>query len=383
MDMEIPPHLRNHPAVQDVVEALHQDNRQGDEEPPADPAPEPAPGPAPRAPAPQVRHDRPDREEQRAMPSFKMPQFDPERVERFFQEADDRFLALGIYHPVLKYTAITPFLPTQLMEAVASRHDEIIQAEDRYEALRRAVIEYSFRPYWARQHAMDTLPSVSDSMSPSQLMLRIIALKGSGHNYCESLQYQFMKRLPPHLFEKFKDKQWETADPMKFAHLVERSWAPHMAGPVYASIPHPGLANMAPTTSTSGPLPSAQPASGTQPTVAQVSEDREEQTNVLDVLRPLVAAIQAGRRGSANRGAWQGNRGNQRGGRRGGQGGQFQSNNNNNGQNQGQSGNRATNTEWCYFHQRFGSSASNCRPPCSYNQRTSALVRTLQPYETL
>lgn len=369
--------LRNDPAVQDVVHALHEDHLRAigelvdDRPPPQRPA---------AAAAPPERRDRPDREEQRAMPAFKMPAFDPERVERFFEEADDRFLALGIYHPSLKYTAITPFLPTQMMEAVASRHAEIAQAQDRYEALRHAVIEYSFRPPWARHHAIDQLPSVSSSLTPSQLMLKIIALKGAGHPFCEGFQYQFLKRLPGHLFEKFKDKQWEVADPMKFAHLVERSWAPHMAGPTYAAIPHPGFHNPASSASVNQPPTTA--TTGSQPTVAQVVEERDagEPQDVLDVLRPLVAAIQAGRRGAFNgRGSGRGNRNNGRGG---GNRQQGQGSFNNNSSNQ-QNRNRANNSEYCYFHQRFGASATNCRPPCSYNQRTTASVRTLQQYDNL
>lgn len=322
------------------------------------------------------------------MPAFKMPPFDPERAERFFQEADDRFLALGIYHPSLRYTAITPFLPAQLMESVASRHEELAQADDRYEALKRVVLDYSFRPFWARQHAMDSLPSVSASLSPTQLMLRIIALKGTGHPFCEGPQYQFLKRLPAQLFEKFKDKPWDLADPMKFAHLVERSWAPHMAGPHYAAIPHPGLSSGT-ATATAGTLPTATTSSSTTSSaVAQISEERDE-TDVLDVLRPLVAAIQAGRRGSNNnRGSWRGGRGNRGRGRQSGQFGNSGNAGNNGNQqaagNQGQNQtrNRSGNDEWCYFHQRFGASATNCRPPCAYNQRTTAMVRTLQPYES-
>lgn len=393
--------LRNHPAVRDVVEALHDDHQREEDqilalEDPDEQRPDGAaqpgrgenrrqPEPAPLGRRPNL--DRPDREEQRAMPAFKMPAFDPERAERFFQEADDRFLALGIYHPSLRYTAITPFLPAQLMESVASRHDELAQADDRYEALKRAVLDYSFRPFWARQHAMDSLPSVSASLSPSQLMLRLIALKGTGHPFCEGPQYQFLKRLPAQLFEKFKDKPWDLNDPMKFAHLVERSWAPHMSGPHYAAIPHPGLTS-GPTTATSGTLPTSTASGAVPAAVAQVSEERENETDVLDVLRPLVAAIQAGRRGSNNRGSWRGGRGNRgRGGRQSGQPGSGNNFGNNanqqvlGGQGQKQSRNRTGNDEWCYFHQPFGSSATNCRPPCAYNQRTTAMVRTLQPYE--
>lgn len=312
------------------------------------------------------------------MAAFKMPDFDPERVERFFDEADDRFLALGIYHHSLKYTAITPFLPAQMLEAVVTRHSDMARSTDRYEALRAAVIEYSFRPAWARHHTIDNLPSVSSSLSPSKLMLRIIALKGTGHPYCDAYHYQFLKRLPGPLFEKFKDKPWEESDPMKFAHLVERSWSQHMAGPAYASIPMPGSHN---STNAGATAPSSSTSNGTgNPTVAQVTEEREtasEPQDVLDVLRPLVAAIQAGRRGgtSNRRGSWRGSRGQGRGG-----GGNRQSNFNQPQQNQAAQG-RSNNNDWCYFHQRFGTAATNCRPPCAYNQRTTGNVRTLQHFD--
>lgn len=315
------------------------------------------------------------------MPAFKMPAFEPDRVERFFEEADDRFLALGIYHPSLKYTAITPYLPSQLLEAISTRHAEIARAGDRYEALRAAVVEYSYRPHWACHYALDVLPSVNASLSPSQLMLRIIALKGSGHPFCDSYRYQFLKRLPMHLFEKFKDKEWDASDPMKFAHLVERSWAPHMAGPTYAAIPSPGYHSNTTTSSSATP----NPAPGTGAAVAQVAtEQQEEPQDVLDILRPLVAAIQAGRRGSGGfRGSWRGNRGGQRGGSRPQQpASNNQAQGQNQGQNQGQQQqNRPNNNEWCYFHQRFGAQATNCRPPCSYNQRSTGNIRTLQAFD--
>lgn len=326
------------------------------------------------------------------MAAFQMPQFDPERVERFFEQADDRFLALGIYHPTLKYTALTPYLPGQLLEAVATRHAEFAQSGDRYEALRRAVIEYSYRPFWARHHAIDALPSVSAALSPSQLMLRIIALKGPEHPFCPAYRYQFLKRLPTHLFEKHKDKDWDPNDPMKFAHNVERSWAPHMAGPTYHTVPAPGHQgsangapqNRAPPSGAAGPTP--QSASVAQ--VEETSEPPSEHQEMLEVLRPLVAALQSSRRGNSSnrrgnsrRGNYPQGRGNNFGNNNFRPANQNQGNQNQGNRNQGGGGNRANDSEWCYFHQRFGANATNCRPPCAYNQRTQDTVRTLQ-YES-
>lgn len=318
------------------------------------------------------------------MASFKMPEFDPERVERFFDQADDRFLALGIYHPVLKYTALTPYLPGPLLEAVATRHAEFARSEDRYEALRLAVVEYTYRPFWAQHHAVDALPSVSASMSPSQLMLKLIALKGPDHEFCDAFRYQFLKRLPTHLFEKHKDKEWDRRDPIKFAHMVERHWAPTMAGPTYHTVPAPGHHGSTNGAASGRPVPPGAPGQPT--TVAQVEEEdpASEHQEMLDVLRPLVAALQTARRGgqSNRRGSRRGNfsQGRNNNGNNFRQGGQQQNQQTNNqAGNQGQ--NRANNSEWCYFHQRFGNNATNCRPPCAYNQRTSGNVRTLQ-YET-
>lgn len=375
-------------AVRDVVEAVHNAHgRANSRERPADAnvppnnapppnanvppaAPDPgrpagnAPAAAnlPRDPRPGNPADRPGLEEQRAVGAFKVPPLDLGRVDRFFMLAEDRFLALGIYHPNLRYSCVMEYLPPQLLELVAARHEEISASPDRYLALKTAVLAYTYRPYWARMQALDALPNVG-TMSPTQLLCKILALKTVGEPFTDSLRYQFLKRLPGPLYEKYKNKDWDQADPMQFAVRVEADWSPHQAGPSSA----PASTSMPPSAANSGP-PGAV-------AVAQVDEAEAEANPAIDAFwRPMVAAFQASRRGSNQGGRGRGNR-QGRGQNRGG-GNSF---NRPPAQQGASSGNsrapaapgRTSNENWCYFHQRFGRDAYSCRPPCTYDQRVA------------
>lgn len=295
------------------------------------------------------------------MGAFKIPPFDPERVDRFFCLAEDRFIALGIYHHLLKYSCVVEYLPPHLLELVQSQYEQISAAPDRYEAVKAAIRAYTLRPFWGRMNAIDALPSVG-TMSPTQLMCKIVALKTPGQAFEDSLRYQFLKRLPAPLFERFKNKPWDLHDPMQFAVKVEEDWVVGMHGLKMPPCPLP----------TAGATSAAGEATATHATVSQVEEDAAGE----DLLKPMIAAFQAMRK--VNRGNA---RGRGRGQGRGGRGGNTappetafrgESSRGSGGQGQGQGqGGRAAPANWCFFHQRFGRDAYSCRPPCSYDQRTA------------
>lgn len=306
---------------------------------------------------------RPDREEQRAVGAFKVPPLDLERVDRFFSLAEHRFLALGIYHPDLRYSCVLEYLPANLIDLLATRETEIAASPDRYIALKETVLNYTRRPFWARMQLTDTLPAVSSSMSPTQLMCKLVAIKNPSDPFNELWRHQFLRRLPLPLFEKRKDKDWDDSDPMKFAVQTEASWSPNMA-PVAL-----------PTA-----LPSAAPGIITTPAtsaaVAQVETetdpDRPVTTNdIVELLKPLVAAVQPKRGSGASRSRGRGNSGryNGRGNFNNNNYGNFNSGNGNSNSNFSNRG-RSASDSWCYYHQRYGNNATNCRPPCTYNQRT-------------
>lgn len=296
------------------------------------------------APGPGHDHnmERPPRDEQRAVGAFKVPAFDPNRADRFFNLAEDRFIALGIYHHALKYSCVVEYLPPHLLELVQTKHEEIAASRDRYLAVKTAVLAYTLRPFWTRMNAIETLPSVG-SISPTQLMCKIIGLRTPGEPFHDMLRYMFLRRLPGPLFEKYKNHPVDPKDPMQLAVRVEQDWTAGMNGPKINVTPLPSAAATAPDTP---PPPAA---------VAQIEEESPSE----EFWRPMVAAMQAMRRGVGGRGSNRGRGRGQRGGRGGGNnnGDQLARGDNRGGApNQSQAG-RTAPAGWCFFHQRFGKDA--------------------------
>lgn len=157
----------------------------------------------------QILHvptQRPPKEEQRAVAAFKVPPFEPERADKFFFLSEDRFLAIGIYDHNLRASCILQYLPTNLVEMLTQRFAEFNTYSDRYLAIKQAVLEYCKRPLWARMQQIHQLPHVG-TLSPTQLMCRILALKSPDEPVYEMLKYEFLRRLPTPLFEKFKARK--------------------------------------------------------------------------------------------------------------------------------------------------------------------------------
>lgn len=201
--------------------------------------------------------------------------------------AKDRFLALAIYHPNLRYSYILEYLPASLLELILTRHTNLAQAPNRYEALKTAICEYTRNPYWARMQTINTLPSVG-TLTPIQLMCQILSFKGIGDLFNKMLQYMFLKRLPTTLCERYKNKALVLEDPMKFAVRVEKDWMPQMSGP--AILAGPALGHNAAAST---------PAS----TVAQVSNGEETlEPSTRELVKILAGAIQTKRGGGNPRG---------------------------------------------------------------------------------
>lgn len=325
------------------------------------------------------RHDRhgnslapvgkPPKDEQRAVAAFKVPPFESDRAEKFFCLCEDRFTAVGIYDANLRASCIMEYLPPNLVEMLTQRYAEFSRAKDRYLAIKDAVLEYSRRPFWARMQAIHALPHVGN-MSPTQLMCRIILLKAPEEPFYEMLRFEFLRRLPVPLFEKYKSKCW--IDPMAFAIKVESDWSRSNAQSLTSS-------GSEPTSSNRGP----EETSGVRPAAAGINAVQGDDTDAIvppqdlvSTLQPLVAVLQRvvargqptiRRISSARRGTFRGADpypGRGRGGRGGGWSQPMWQNQD---QNQDQ---RTSRQEWCFYHQRFGASAWSCRQPCTYNRRT-------------
>lgn len=307
--------------------------------------------------------ERPTIEEQRAVAAFKVPQFESERADKFFFLCEDRFTAIGIYNPSLRASCVMEYFPSTLVEMLTARFPEFAAAADKYQAIKQAVLEYSQRPLWARMQMVDSLPSVNPSMSPTQLMCRMLALKSPSEPFSEKLKYDFMKRLPQNLFDKYKTRRWE--DPMAFAVKTEADWQRSIAPD---RNPRPAV----PEADDRG-----KEANVNSIPVEPAAERPESDMELSSMLQPLVAVLQrvvqrgqpAGRRPGRgwSRGGGQSfrpypapyGRGSSRGR------GYFNNQGAENSTNQ-----RAPRQDWCFFHQRFGQGAWSCRQPCSFNRRT-------------
>lgn len=316
---------------------------------------------------------RPSIEEQRAVAAFKVPPFEAERADKFFFLSEDRFTAIGIYNLSLRASCVMEYFPTAMVEMLTARFPEFARAPDKYQALKQAVLEYSARPMWARMQTLVLLPAVGPTMSPTQLMCRLLALKSSSENFGERLQFDFLQRLPQPLFERFKSKRWE--DPMAFAVKVEADWQRTTSG-------EPARMMRPDNTDRTDSRPTEQAVNSIGAGATEAPGTPEDNLELSSMLQPLVAVLQrvvqsgqpaarrGGRRGVSRSGSTSFrpyptpyntyNRGFSRG--RGYYGGQQFDNQS--------SDQRTPRQDWCFFHQRFGQGAWNCRQPCSFNQRT-------------
>lgn len=308
---------------------------------------------------------KPSKDEQRAVAAFKVPPFEADRAEKFFFLCEDRFTSIGIYDHNLRASCIMEYLPSNLVEMLTQRFAEFAKSKDRYASLKQAILDYTQRPIWARMQAIHNLPNVGH-LSPTQIMCRILTLKSSHEPFYEMLQFEFLRRLPTPLFDKFKSKRW--GDPMSFAIKVESEWARNSS--LANSVPDAVPVSRPSDESASAPA-KPETIGSLQPTPNGDMESTNS-SELAQTLQPLVAVLQrvVSRGQTANRRTFRGQRGGFRGydpylsrGRGRGFVQPYQGPYN---QLQDQ---RSSRQEWCFYHQRFGSAAWSCKQPCSYNRR--------------
>lgn len=319
----------------------------------------------------QLALHRPPKEEQRAVAAFKVPPFESDRADKFFFLCEDRFIAVGIYDHNLRASCVMEYLPNNLVEMLTQRFAEFNISPDRYLAIKQAVLEYCKRPFWARMQTIHQLPHVG-TISPTQLMCRIIALKAPDEPVYEMLKYEFLRRLPTPLFEKFKARKW--GDAMAFAVRVEAEWSRSTEARGSGTDGSMGRSDnpTASNSSTSNPQP-VNLLAASQTVEASASDSSQD---LAASLQPLVAVLQrvvsrgqpANRRGtSSRRGPWRGgDQGFLQRGRGRGSGPPYPRP-----WQEYSADQRSNQQDWCFYHQRFGANAWACRQPCSYNRRTA------------
>lgn len=108
-----------------------------------------------------------------------------------------------------------------MWEMLTARFAEFLEAAKQIRGLKNGRLEVFSTTNVGRMQTLDSLPHVG-ALSPTRLMCRILALKSAKEPYLERFKYDFLKRLPPTLFERYKTKRWE--DPMAFSVMVESDW---------------------------------------------------------------------------------------------------------------------------------------------------------------